>query len=426
MCCSSKNIFITSNIFLHLVLFFMMSISKSDINIKLLNYKGWPPIKIYFYNLPTDFNEELVNKTASFLFSPYNQCFQFILEVNFSNMIQKTPILTNSIEEADFVYLNFFPYYMVTSEKKFEEKMNLSKAYYSLLKKQNLLNKRLFVISTRPTYEIYFPVLIGYKGCYERLLNSGHWFVVPYLSHFPDFPPSEVDFTKNRTNNIFLMGSILPKRKKLFEVVKNISNSMIIAFRRKEVKKLANLLYNLPVYLMNSKYCIVPLGDTSSSKRFYDAVIYGSIPIVISDTFIFPFDKTQINWDNCVIKIKQKDIEKLPEIINSITEDEYQSLYTNLQIAREHIRFDNGVLPTNGVGSILWELFYTFQDNKNKESTTMKKEIKVAEQYLNLKNDKKALYKFMYDNIKKEDPQELHRHPIDFYNFQANFWAHNR
>ena len=396
--------------------------SNMEFHFGLKKEREWPPIKIYYYNLPSKFNEDLVKATTPEFFSPYNQMFQFILELNFSQMMRQIPILTDSIDEADFVYVDFLPYYMVMCEMKFKEKFLLSQAFYTYLKENKLVDKRLFMISTRPFHELYEPVLVGYKGCLEKISNTGRWFIVPYLTYFPEFPSYNVDFSKERNVSVFLTGSVMPRRRWLFDVVSKINNSQVIRLNRRDGKQISYLLYNLPLYYMNSRYVVVPVGDSSSSKRFYDAVIYGAIPIVVSDTFELPFDKTQVNWDNCVIKIKQKDVDQLPDIINNISEYEYQRMYSYIQKARDYIIFDNGVRSSNGVGSILWELYYTHLQNKDKEITNHKSDIEYAENYMKLPPDQKQLGQLMRDKINKDDPTELSRHNIWFGDFHAWEW----
>ena len=302
---------------------------------------------------------DILNRTPSQMFSHLDMDYQFYIEVAFAEYLKKTPILTKNVKEADFIYADFFPTYMVLSKDSMNNKLRVSKRFFLHLQKHKLLrNKNIFTIRTYPYHSRVNRFIIGFTGSFETL-NRTRYFAVPYLSNFSHFPPSEVNFKKPRKFSVFLSGSYRKQRKQIFDLMKEINNSYPMIMRRSNVNKTKKQLHSVPYVMSKSKYCIVPRGDTPSSKRFYDAVVYGCIPVIISDGYELPFDKTQVNWDDCVIRIPEKDVEKLPEIIKNITDDEYKYMYNALLEAKEYIRFDNGVKPTNGVGSILWELYYT-------------------------------------------------------------------
>jgi hypothetical protein len=41
----------------------------------------------------------------------------------------------------------------------------------------------------------------------------------------------------------------------------------------------------------NSRFCIIPRGNTPWTRRFFDAVVRGCIPAVLSDPVAFPFER---------------------------------------------------------------------------------------------------------------------------------------
>ena len=43
------------------------------------------------------------------------------------------------------------------------------------------------------------------------------------------------------------------------------------------------------VTMRNCQYCLVPAGITPSSRRFYEALAAGCIPVLLSDRFVLPF-----------------------------------------------------------------------------------------------------------------------------------------
>lgn len=56
--------------------------------------------------------------------------------------------------------------------------------------------------------------------------------------------------------------------------------------------------------LFRSKYCLIPRGDTTTSRRFYDAIASGCIPVVISDDIHLPFNDI-VQYDKFTVKLLQ-------------------------------------------------------------------------------------------------------------------------
>ena len=323
--------------------------------------RDWPPFKVYYHRLPKYFNRDILNRTPQRMLNPLDMDYQFYLEVAYSKYIQKVGILTKNLDEADVIYTDYYPTYLTLSNTTFRNKLRSGKWFYLNLKKHGLLkNKNIFTIRTYPYHSKANRFIIGYKGSFETL-NRTKYFIVPYLSNFSHYPSTKVNFSAPRKYSVFLSGSYRKQRQRIFDLMKQIKNSYPLIMRRSKIEQTKKQLYQVPYIMAQSKYCIVPHGDTPSSKRFYDSVIYGCIPVIISDGYDLPFDKTQVNWDKCVIRIPESEVDTLPYVIGNITESEYKFMYKALLKAKEFIRFDNGVHPTNGVGSILWEIYYLQQ-----------------------------------------------------------------
>jgi len=81
--------------------------------------------------------------------------------------------------------------------------------------------------------------------------------------------------------------------------------------------KINTTLYNIA--LMNSKFSLCPSGSGPNSIRFWESLALGSIPVLLSDTLELPYHE---NWDYAIIRIPEKDYEKIPQILENITEYE--------------------------------------------------------------------------------------------------------
>ena len=317
----------------------------------------WPPIKIFYYHLPDKFNKDIISKADPVVFTPYDMSYHFYIEVAFADCLNQTPLLTDNIEEADFIYLDFFPTYLDFDMHKTQWR-RVGKEFYDYIQEKGLLKYRnLFTIRAYPFKNMITSFLIGYTGSLEKIKRR-KFFTIPYISNYSHFPPSAVNFSKPRKYEVFLAGSYRRQRKKIFKIMSTMKNSYSMIMDRLDLNLTEEQLYLTPYIMSETKYCIVPNGDSPTSKRFFDAILYGCIPVIISDGYEYPFDKTIVNWEECVVKIPQNKIKHIPDIIGNISNERYEHMFQYLQKAREHIRFDNGVLPTNGVGSILWQLYY--------------------------------------------------------------------
>lgn len=78
--------------------------------------------------------------------------------------------------------------------------------------------------------------------------------------------------------------------------------------------------------IKKSYFTLCPRGYGPTSFRLYESIIYGSIPIYISDEFILPF-KEFINWEKLAILIKPREINKIPKIVDKLLESKkYQEM----------------------------------------------------------------------------------------------------
>jgi hypothetical protein len=76
-----------------------------------------------------------------------------------------------------------------------------------------------------------------------------------------------------------------------------------------------------------SKFSICPRGTGISSVRLFESMAMGSFPVVIADNYEFPL-KDIINWDKISVHIPERDIYKIPNILNDVKLD--QEYLTNI------------------------------------------------------------------------------------------------
>lgn len=73
--------------------------------------------------------------------------------------------------------------------------------------------------------------------------------------------------------------------------------------------------------LANSVFAFVPRGDALFSYRLLEVMSFGCIPIILSDGWVLPFDRT-IDWYRCSIRVHADAIERIPHILQDFSKDE--------------------------------------------------------------------------------------------------------
>lgn len=78
--------------------------------------------------------------------------------------------------------------------------------------------------------------------------------------------------------------------------------------------------------LARSRYSLCPRGWQPNSYRFYESLGSGAIPVLISDEAWLPSLPVGMSWDDCIIRVAEKDIDKIPSIIDSIKIDDEERM----------------------------------------------------------------------------------------------------
>jgi hypothetical protein len=76
--------------------------------------------------------------------------------------------------------------------------------------------------------------------------------------------------------------------------------------------------------LANSNFAFVPRGDALFSYRLAEVMSFGCIPIVLSDGWVLPFDRT-VAWEHLALRVHADAIAHLPQILAGFTPDDIVS-----------------------------------------------------------------------------------------------------
>ncbi|KAF7135952.1 hypothetical protein RHSIM_Rhsim08G0186900 [Rhododendron simsii] len=78
-----------------------------------------------------------------------------------------------------------------------------------------------------------------------------------------------------------------------------------------------------------SRYCLSVKGYEVNTARVSDAIYFGCIPVIISDHYDLPLNNV-LDWSKFSVIINEQDVEFLKEILLSISEETYLTMYNNL------------------------------------------------------------------------------------------------
>ncbi|KAL3649921.1 hypothetical protein CASFOL_006324 [Castilleja foliolosa] len=89
-----------------------------------------------------------------------------------------------------------------------------------------------------------------------------------------------------------------------------------------------------------SKYCLHVKGYEVNTARVVDAIHYGCVPVLISNYYDLPFADI-LDWSKFSIIVNQRDVALLKDILTSVPEQTYLTLYRNLCTIRKHFRWND-------------------------------------------------------------------------------------
>ena len=86
----------------------------------------------------------------------------------------------------------------------------------------------------------------------------------------------------------------------------------------------------------NADFAFIPRGDALFSYRLLEAMSFGSIPIVLADNWVLPFDRL-IDWSSCALRPREDEIGTCIELIKTLSDAEvFQRKQKVLEVYRQH------------------------------------------------------------------------------------------
>jgi glycosyltransferase involved in cell wall biosynthesis len=97
----------------------------------------------------------------------------------------------------------------------------------------------------------------------------------------------------------------------------------------KELNETHQHIHNQNEYnqlLLDSEFSLCPSGSGPNSIRLWECLAIGTIPILLADTLDLPIHEL---WDDAIIRIKEKDLNTLPDLLSTLSESKKLEMRQN-------------------------------------------------------------------------------------------------
>jgi GNAT superfamily N-acetyltransferase len=153
--------------------------------------------------------------------------------------------------------------------------------------------------------------------------NNDNYIPIPLISSKIKYSKVKKDifcsFVGAKTHNL---------RNKMFDILKNDEQYYIrlydwnLQVNKKQEKEFKNIT-------KRSIFSLCPRGTGPTSFRLYEAIQLGTIPIYVSNKYWLPY-ADEINWNDICIFVTEKDLPKIKNILNDISEDKIKKMKKNI------------------------------------------------------------------------------------------------
>ena len=107
---------------------------------------------------------------------------------------------------------------------------------------------------------------------------------------------------------------------------------------KEKLKQLFNTKNDYELLARNSIFTLAPAGYGRWTYRFFQAIQWGSIPVLLSDDYIKPFEDT-IPYGEFCITFPEKNIGELDEYLRSFDKNDIEKLQNSLQRNQYHFTY---------------------------------------------------------------------------------------
>jgi hypothetical protein len=114
--------------------------------------------------------------------------------------------------------------------------------------------------------------------------------------------------------------------------------------------------------ILRSQFVLCPRGIGPSSHRLFEVMALGRCPVIISDEWVPP---RGIDWNRCSVTIRERDIERVPQILNTMVAHARELGNTARNVWRANFSPEQKV---RSALDVLWELRASRPANYNEHA----------------------------------------------------------
>ncbi|KAL1522962.1 hypothetical protein AB1Y20_017926 [Prymnesium parvum] len=353
--------------------------------------RGAMPL-VYVYRFMDPLHAELLRlpSTAQF-FDPYHLHNQFLSEFAFHRSLLASALTTEDPERASFFFVPFYSR-LAIANRTIQLKMldalrtGLSESPYW---RRSRGRDHMLLISSVRAMEVLFEsqlplisssVLLKIEISDTRrasALRQPNHVAVPY--YVPLHPRSE-QMARNRPYSVCLEASAYVKYSPpLYKLLRDFPNALI----RPPIdphRLSRGVLCATRRRLHQCKFCLVPRGVTPSSRRFFEALAAGCVPVLLSDDFLVPFVGStggllsMRTLESFTVRVAEDEFEHLPQRLREAM-PRHAEMLRNLALYRQayfyELPFDGEPSATGAVCAVMADVsrrflphLFTWRDNR--------------------------------------------------------------
>ncbi|VVB14142.1 unnamed protein product [Arabis nemorensis] len=94
-------------------------------------------------------------------------------------------------------------------------------------------------------------------------------------------------------------------------------------------------------FMKRSRFCVCAKGYEVNSPRVVESVLYGCVPVIISDNFVPPFLEV-LDWESFAVFVPEKEIPNLRKILISIPVRRYVKMQKRVLKVQKHFMWHDG------------------------------------------------------------------------------------
>jgi len=221
---------------------------------------------------------------------------------------------------------------------------------------KDAVNGEMYDLAKSMTYLIHEPNAKWVTNTrLEKIDLPKHVIVIPYVLH-SGITPFNHKLWVEREYKISFIGTTDRKTKVrqilLDPMVLEKPYVHIVSEGVKTLKRVSAVFDKYVTDMVNSQFCLVLQGDSPSSRRLFDAMVAGCIPVFIGTNYAKPFENL-IPYDDFSIRIVEDEwlyhAEEQLERINNISDEEALQMQSKMMRYLHYIDWRNGDGVLDGV-----------------------------------------------------------------------------